>query len=42
MEDEIGGPYRTLGRDTYKILVGKLKGRDDSEDLDVDDRIILE
>jgi hypothetical protein len=29
-------------RNGYKILVGKLKGRDHSEDLGVDGRIILE
>jgi hypothetical protein len=29
-------------RNVYKILVGKLKGRDHSEDLDVDRIIILE
>jgi hypothetical protein len=26
----------------YKILIGKPEGRDHSEDLDVDERIILE
>jgi hypothetical protein len=29
-------------RNTYKILVGKPKGRDHSEDLGIDGRIILE
>jgi hypothetical protein len=35
-EDEMGGAWRAHETNAYKILIGKLKGRDQSEDLDVD------
>jgi hypothetical protein len=42
-EDEMGGACSIMGemRNAYKILVAKPEGKNHSEDLDVDGRVIL-
>jgi hypothetical protein len=38
----MGWAYSTYGREKYKILVGKPEGKNHSDDLGVDGRILLE